>query len=75
MMHQIGKYLMIGGVILAVVGLILFFLGNKFSWFGNLPGDIKIKRDDFVFYAPIASMLLISAVLSFLLWLFSKIKF
>jgi len=74
-MHQIGKYLMIGGVILAVVGLILFFLGNKFSWFGNLPGDIKIKRDDFVFYAPIASMLLISAVLSFLLWLFSKIKF
>ncbi len=75
MMHQIGKYLMIGGVILAVVGLILFFLGNKFSWFGNLPGDIKIKRDNFVFYAPIASMLLISAVLSFLLWLFSKIKF
>lgn len=75
MMHQIGKYLIIAGVILAVVGLILFFLGNKFSWFGNLPGDIKIKRDNFVFYAPIASMLLISVVLSFLLWLFSKIKF
>lgn len=75
MMHQMGKYLIIIGIIVVVVGLILFFLGNKLSWFGNLPGDIKVKRDNFVFYAPIASMILLSIVLSFLLWLFSKIKF
>lgn len=75
MMHQIGKYLIIIGIVVVVVGVILFFLGNKLSWFGDLPGDIKIKRDNFVFYAPITSMILVSIVLSFLLWLFSKIRF
>ncbi len=75
MMHQIGKYLIIIGIVVVVIGVILFFLGNKLSWFGDLPGDIKIKRDNFVFYAPITSMILVSIVLSFLLWLFSRIKF
>ncbi|MBS3769963.1 MAG: DUF2905 domain-containing protein [Bacteroidales bacterium] len=75
MMHQIGKYLIIIGIVVVVIGVILFFLGNKLSWFGDLPGDIKIKRDNFVFYAPITSMILVSIVLSFLLWLFSKIRF
>ncbi|MFP4619812.1 MAG: DUF2905 domain-containing protein [Bacteroidales bacterium] len=75
MMHQIGKYLIVIGIIVIVVGVILFFLGNKLSWFGNLPGDIKIKRENFVFYAPITTMILLSIVLSFLLWLFSRIKF
>ncbi len=74
MMHQIGKYLIIIGIIVVVVGMILFFLGNKLSWFGNLPGDIKIKRDNFVFFAPITSMILLSIILSFLFWLFSRIK-
>jgi len=74
-MHQIGKYLIIIGIVVVVIGVILFFLGNKLSWFGDLPGDIKIKRDNFVFYAPITSMILVSIVLSFLLWLFSRIKF
>jgi hypothetical protein len=75
MIQQTGKYILIIGAILVVIGLVLYFMGNKFSWFGHLPGDIRIKRDHFVFYAPIASMLILSVVLSFLLWLFSKIKF
>lgn len=75
MIHQLGKYLIIIGIIVVVVGLILFFMGNKLGWFGNLPGDIKIKRDHFVLYAPVASMIILSIVLSFLLWLFSKIRF
>lgn len=74
-MHQIGKYLIIIGIVIIVIGLILFLMGNKLSWFGNLPGDIKIKRDNFVFYAPITSMILLSIVLSFLIWVFSKIRF
>jgi hypothetical protein len=74
-MHQLGKYLIIIGIIVVVVGVIIFFLGNKLSWFGNLPGDIKIKRDNFVFFAPITSMILLSIILSFLFWLFSRIKF
>jgi len=73
-MQQIGKYIIITGIVLLIIGLILYFVGNKFQWFGHLPGDIKIKRENFRLYAPITSMIIISAFLSFLLWLFSKIK-
>ncbi len=75
MIHQIGKYILIIGAILLIIGLILYFFGSKFSWFGNLPGDIHIKREQFVFYAPITSMILLSLFLSFIVWLFSKIRF
>ncbi|MBS3807214.1 MAG: DUF2905 domain-containing protein [Bacteroidales bacterium] len=75
MIQQTGKYMIIIGAILVVVGAILLLPGNKFQWFGNLPGDIKIKRDHFVFYAPIVSMILLSVFLSFLFWLISKIRF
>ena len=74
-MQQAGKYIILFGIILIVVGLILFLLGNKLQWFGNLPGDIKIKRDNFVFYAPVVSMVLLSLFLSFILWIISKIRF
>ncbi|MFP3860298.1 MAG: DUF2905 domain-containing protein [Bacteroidales bacterium] len=74
-MQHLGKYLIIIGIIILVIGLILVLFGNKLSWFGNLPGDIKIKKENFVLYAPITSMILISAFISLLLWIFSKIKF
>ncbi len=59
-----GKILMILGSIIFFTGLILSLSGNLFSWFGRLPGDIRIEKENFRFYAPIVSMLLISAVLS-----------
>ena len=59
-----GKILMILGSIIFFTGLILSLSGNLFSWFGRLPGDIRIEKENFHFYAPIVSMLLISAVLS-----------
>jgi len=74
MIQQTGKYIIIIGIILVVVGVVLFFLGNKLQWFGNLPGDIKLKRDNFIFHAPIVSMILLSVFLSFILWLISKIR-
>lgn len=73
-MQEIGKYLIIAGIIILITGLAIYFLGGKTSWFGNLPGDIKIKKENFTFYAPIVSMLLISIGISFILWLISKIK-
>ncbi len=73
-MQQLGKYLIIIGVFIIIFGLIFFLFGNKLHWFGNLPGDIKIKRENFVFYAPITSMILLSVLISFLIWLFSRIK-
>jgi hypothetical protein len=71
-MQELGKYLLIVGGIMLLLGLILYFGGNKFSWFGNLPGDIKIKKENFVFYMPIGSMLLLSLLLSLLWWIIRR---
>ncbi|MBN1454103.1 MAG: DUF2905 domain-containing protein [Anaerolineales bacterium] len=66
-MENIGRFLMIGGIILFVVGG-LVFLAAKFGIpFGRLPGDIRIERDGFSFYFPLASSILISIVLTILL--------
>ena len=43
-----------------------------FGWFGSLPGDLKFEGEHFVFFAPITSMLLISVVLSLILWLLQR---
>jgi hypothetical protein len=66
-MENIGRFLMIGGLILFVIGG-LVFLASKFGIpFGRLPGDIHIERDGFSFYFPLASSVLISIVLTIIL--------
>ena len=71
-MQNLGKYLIFGGILLTVVGVFLYFFGSKFSWFGKLPGDIAIKKENFSFYIPITSMLLVSLAISGVLWIFRK---
>ena len=72
-MQPIGKLLIIGGLGIALVGVIIWLFGNKLNWFGNLPGDIRVERQNFRFYAPIVSMLLVSILLSGILWLIRRI--
>ena len=60
----IGNWLMLLGIVLLLVGLAM--KSGLLGWFGALPGDIAIKRDGFRFYLPIASMIVISVVLSLL---------
>jgi hypothetical protein len=64
-MSDMAKLFMILGGGLFVVGLLLFF-GARLPWFGNLPGDIVVKRDNFTLYAPLGTMLLVSIVLTIL---------
>ena len=72
-MTQIGKILIIGGVFLVVVGLILYFF-NKIPFLGKLPGDIMIKKDNFTFYFPIATSILLSMLLTLIFYLVGKFK-
>jgi hypothetical protein len=66
-MENIGRFLMIGGILLFIVGG-LVFLASKFGLpFGRLPGDIRIERDNFSFYFPLASSIMISVVLTIVL--------
>ncbi|CUS31469.1 MAG: DUF2905 domain-containing protein [Nitrospira sp.] len=78
----LGKLLIGIGFGIVVLGVLLIALdripgfGNSFSWFGKLPGDISIKRENVSFYFPIATSILFSIVLSLLFyfigWLFRR---
>ncbi|WP_299820351.1 DUF2905 domain-containing protein [uncultured Pontibacter sp.] len=69
---QAGKVIIIIGVVVVLIGLVVWLAGDKFSWFGNLPGDIRVERKNMRFYAPITSMILLSILLSLVLWVIRK---
>jgi len=66
-----GKFLVIGGLMMAAVGAILWS-GFGRGWVGRLPGDLHYTRGNFSFYFPVVTCLLASLVLTLLLWLFKK---
>lgn len=70
MNSSVGPILIIGGIILVIVGAIAWAGG--LGWFGKLPGDIRWERGSARVYAPIASMLIISVVLTLLSYLFRR---
>lgn len=66
-----GKMLIVLGFLIIVFGMILI-LSDKIPFLGKLPGDIMIKRKNIVFYFPIVTCLLLSLVLTFILYLLRK---
>ena len=70
-MNELGKFLVILGIGLALVGLLLWS-GFGRSWLGRLPGDIHYTKENFSFHFPIVTCLLLSIVLSLILWLLRK---
>jgi len=71
-MKEFGKILIVTGGILLATGILFMLSGKFFSWFGNLPGDIRVEKPGFKFYFPIVSLLLLSLALNFVIWLFRK---
>lgn len=71
-MQGLGKYLIIIGVLIIVIGLILHFFGASFKWFGNLPGDIRVERENFRFYFPITTMILLNLFIGLIIYLIRK---
>jgi hypothetical protein len=69
--NEFGKFLVILGLGLTVVGLLLWSGIGK-DWLGKLPGDIHYARGNFSFHFPIITCLLLSAVITLLLWLFRR---
>ncbi len=70
-MNDLGKYLFFGGLVMAVVGL-LIWSGFGRGWLGQLPGDINVKGDRYSFHFPLVTCIVISIVLTLLSWLFRK---
>jgi hypothetical protein len=69
--QSIGKLLLIAGGLIALIGLILMF-SDKIPFLGKLPGDIVIKKKNFTVYIPIATSILLSIIISLILYLFRK---
>jgi len=67
-----GKYLIFFGLLIVLVGILIYFFHDKLHWIGRLPGDIRIEKPGFRFYFPVTSMILFSVLLSFALWLIRK---
>jgi hypothetical protein len=70
-MNDLGKLLVVAGLAIAAVGALLWS-GFGRGWLGRLPGDIHYSRDNFSFHFPIVTCLLVSVVLTLLMWLFRK---
>ncbi len=73
-MEKIGLKIISIGIFIIVAGVIIYFFGNKLRFLGKLPGDIQIKTDNVQIYFPVVTMLLVSILLSFFMWLFNKFK-
>jgi len=70
-MSGIGKALILFGVVLVVVGVVFLF-ADKVPWLGKLPGDIHIKKDNFSFYFPFTTCLLIGLAISAVLYFLGR---
>ena len=69
--NELGRFLVIAGLLLAVVGALLWSGFGK-GWLGHLPGDINYSKGNFSFHFPIATCLFLSVVLTVLIWLFRR---
>ena len=70
-MAGLGKLLISIGLLLALIGLLFSFAG-KLPWLGHLPGDISIERERFSFYFPLTTCILISLIISLVVYFFRR---
>jgi len=71
-MAEMGKSIIFIGIIIVIIGVVLLYSDRLPFNLGRLPGDISYKKENFSFYLPITSSIIISIVLSLLFYLFGK---
>lgn len=72
MNQNTGKYLILIGATILLIGIVIYFFSSKFGWFGRLPGDINYESSGFKFSFPIITMLIISVLLNVVIYLVRK---
>ncbi len=70
--QQSGKYILIAGIIIVVIGILIYFFHDYFRWIGRLPGDIRVEKENFRFYFPLATMIIFSLILTILVNIFKR---
>ena len=71
MLNDLGKSLVVIGLVIAVVGVVVMLAG-RVPWLGRLPGDIYVQRGGWSFYFPVVTSLVLSVLLTLLFWLFGR---
>ncbi|MCX7661226.1 MAG: DUF2905 domain-containing protein [Candidatus Omnitrophica bacterium] len=66
-----AKFLILAGIFLIILGILVGLI-SKIPFLGRLPGDIYIQKKNFIFYFPLATSVLLSIIISLILWLISK---
>ena len=72
-MHELAKGIIFMGAVLIAVGLLLLLL-QKAPFFGKLPGDLLFKRGNFTLYVPLATGIIVSLLISLILYLIGKLR-
>jgi len=71
-MAEIGRSILFIGVVLVIIGILLLYSDKLPFSFGRLPGDIVYKKENFSFYFPLTTSIIVSIVLSLLFYFFGK---
>jgi hypothetical protein len=71
--QQTGKIIITGGILIVMIGIIIYFFHDYFKWIGKLPGDIRIERENFRFYFPLATMIVFSLLITIIINIFKKL--
>ena len=73
MNNQAGKYIIVIGIFIIIIGVIVYFFSNKLNWIGRLPGDIRVEKENVRFYFPITTMIIFSVLLTVIIQIIKKI--
>jgi len=74
MNSQSGKYVILAGIIIVILGIIIYFFSDKLHWIGRLPGDIRVEKENFRFYFPITTMIIVSILLTIIIQIIKRIS-
>lgn len=69
---ETGKYIIIGGAILIIIGIIYYFFGNFFSWLGKLPGDIRYESGNSKIFFPITTCIVVTILINLVIYLIKR---
>jgi len=70
--QQTGKYILMIGIIIVIAGILIYFFHDYLKWIGKLPGDIRVERENFKFYFPLATMIIISVFVTIIINIFKR---
>ena len=68
-----GKYIIMVGAMIVLLGVVIYFFHDKLNWIGRLPGDIRIEKENFKFYFPITTLIIFSVLITIIIQIIRKV--